>query len=1194
MLYSRIVLSFLVAGSLLLQACKSESSTGLFKRISSAHSGIHFNNVVVENDSINPLDLEFLYNGGGVAAGDFDNDGFIDLYFTASTTSNKLYLNRYGFVFDDITEKAGVAGEGRWCNAASAVDINNDGLLDIYVCTTINPDPEKRKNLLYINEGLKNNIPVFREMAAEYGLADTSYSVHAGFFDYDNDGDLDMYLATTKLAGRTSTQFFSSNSDSLASRIDFDKLFRNDWNDSLKHPVYTDVSKQAGIANHGFALGLAIADINRDGWKDIYVTNDFYSNDELYINNRNGSFTNKLDQYLKHTTQNAMGNDIADINNDGLADIIAVDMNPEDNYRKKKNMGATSYYVYQNMIHGNYALQYIRNTLQLNQGPSIHNNDSIGEPVFSDIGFFAGVAETDWSWAPLVADFDNDGLRDIIITNGYPRDVTDRDFGVFRASASRLVTKQELIEQIPQIKVSNYAFRNMGQLKFENVTKEWGINQPAYSYGAAYADLDNDGDLDYVVNNINDEAFVYENRLHSAGKTVTNFLQVEFAGDTQNKNGLGAIVELYTDSSIQAYENFPWRGYLSSVTRRVHFGLGNHAVIDSLRISWPGGKTQLLKNVAAHQVLLADIKNAVSVPAVATPVQASGNLFSDVTRSLGIDFRHLESDFVDFDAQRLLLHKFSQYGPGLAAGDIDGNGFDDIVTGGNTLREPTLLLQQGNGKFLQKELPPPKGSDVRKSETMGILLFDADGDNDLDIYCASGSNEFTANTKSYQDRIYINNGKGDFICDLGWLPAIYTSKSCVKAADYDLDGDYDLFVGGRVMPGKYPQPVSSYILRNDCSPGKVRFTDVTKEVAPALINIGLVCDAIWTNFDNASGPDLIIAGEWMPLKLLRNNGGKFEDITASSGLAQFTGWWNSIAAADFDNDGDIDYVAGNLGENSYYRASDQYPVRLYAKDFDKNEGFDAIPTQYLKDVDGSKKEFPAQSRDEIVEQLPVVKKKYLTYKTFGRAGFKDIFTEEELKDAMVLTANHFKSSYIRNDGNGKFSLHPLPPQAQLAPVYGMVADDFNNDGNIDIALAGNDHGNEVTNGRYDAMNGLLLQGDGNGNFKPQSILQSGLYIPGDARALIKLKQGNKGYLLAASQNLGKLKVFQLKTNNRVIPVLPGEVSATYFLKNGRRRAEEFYNGNSFLSQSSKFVLLNEAVDSIRISNAKGISRTVKL
>jgi hypothetical protein len=1187
MLCSKIVFPLLFAGCIIFSACKSDSTTGLFKKITSSHSNIHFNNVVAENDSINPIDLEFLYNGGGVAAGDFNNDGLTDLYFTASTATNKLYLNKGGFVFDDITENAKVTGEGRWCNAASVIDINNDGWQDIYVCTTIKKDPAQRKNLLYINQGLKDNIPVFTEMAHAYKLDDTSHSVHAAFFDYDNDGDLDMFLATTKPAGRSSTQFFSSNIDSLASLIDIDKLYRNDFNESLKHPVFTDVSKQAGITDHGFALGLAIADINKDGWKDIYVTNDFYSNDELYINNRNGTFTNKRDQYLKHTTQNAMGNDIADINNDGLADIIAVDMNPEDNYRKKKNMGANSYYIYQNMINGSYALQYIRNTLQLNQGPSIGANDSIGDPVFSDIGFMAGVAETDWSWSPSVADFDNDGLRDIIITNGYPRDVTDRDFIAFRAMSQNLASKETLIREIPQIKVPNYAFRNTGDLKFDNVTDAWGINQPSFSYGAVYADLDNDGDLDYVVNNINDEAFLYENTLKGS-----NFLTVQFTGDAQNRKGLGAIAELYAGSMLQAYENFPWRGYLSTVTDMAHFGLGNHTTIDSLRITWPNGKMQLLKNVAANQVLQVDIKNAVAASAVQTTVN---NLFTDVTQKLGINYTHLESDYVDFDVQRLLLHKFSQYGPALAAGDVDGNGFDDIVIGGNTLKEPTLLLQQANGKFLQKELPLPKGADVRKSETMGILLFDADRDKDLDIYCVSGSNEFTPDTKNYQDRLYMNLGNGNFVCGPDWLPPIFTSKSCVKAADYDLDGDLDLFIGGRVLPGKYPQPVSSYILRNDCAPSHIAFTDVTKEVAPMLLNIGLVCDAIWTNLEgDGASPDLIIAGEWMPLTVLRNKGGKFENITAASGLSNYIGWWNSITAGDFDNDGDMDYVAGNLGENSYYRASDQFPVRVYTKDFDKNESFDAIPTMYLKDLDGNKKEFPAQSRDEIVEQLPGVKKKFLTYKTFGRAGLKDIFTEEELKDAQVLKANYFKSSFIRNDGNGKFSVHPLPAQAQLAPVYGMVADDFNNDGNLDIAMAGNDYGNEVTNGRYDAMNGLLLLGDGAGHFKPQSILQSGLYIPGDARSLVKLKRGNSGgYLLAASQNLGKLKLFELKTPNRLFPVLPGELMAMHYLKNGKKRKEEFYKGNAFLSQSSPFLLLNGATDSVQVWNDKGASRIIK-
>ncbi|HRO45767.1 VCBS repeat-containing protein [Agriterribacter sp.] len=1192
MAYRNLVFLFLAAGafSILLSACRQEQK--MLKKIPAARSGIHFNNIVIENDSINPIDLEYLYNGGGVAAGDFNNDGLPDLYFTASTTFNKLYLNEGDLRFSDITETAGVAGEGIWSNAASVVDINNDGWKDIYVCATIKKDPMKRKNLLYINQGLNaNNIPVFKEMAESYGLADTAYAVHAAFFDFDNDGDLDMYLANTRLAGRNSALFFNDNTgDTL--RDDYDKLFRNDWNGAVQHPVFTDITADAGIGAHGFALGLAVADINNDGWKDIYVANDFLSNDELYINNKNGTFTNMRDRYFKHTSQNAMGTDIADINNDGLADVITVDMNPEDNFRKKKNMGSANYFLYQQMRSGHYALQYVRNTLQLNQGPSIGNNDTIGEPVFSEIGFYAGVAETDWSWNPSLADFDNDGYRDIIITNGYPRDVTDHDFSAYRQKASPSTTRQQLIDQIPQIKIANYVFRNTNGLQFENVTGQWGLDEPGFSSGAVYVDLDSDGDLDYVINNINEKASVYENTLNGKTRISANFLQVKFKGGEKNRNGLGAIAAIYYNNGHkQVYENTPYRGYLSTVNDIAHFGLGKTAVIDSLVVSWPGGYKQILKQIAANQVLEVNIRDAAPYTPPADRI-ARDHLFTDITNESGIHYRHGEVDFVDFNYQRLLPHKLSQYGPPLAAGDVYGNGLDAIVIGGNTVMDPAVLAQQPNGTFLKHILPAATVPDARKPETMGMLLFDADNDGDLDIYMASGSSEFTPDTKNYQDRFYINQGNGKFTIAEDVIPVNYSSKSCVKAADYDHDGDLDLFIGGRVLPGKYPQPVSSIILRNDSGPGTVKFTDVTGEVAHALIDIGLVCDALWTDFDNDGWEDLVIAGEWMPLVFLKNNRGKFKRLT-DSGIEQHKGWWSSLVAGDFDNDGDMDYMAGNLGENSFYRAGAAHPVRIYGKDFDKNGGYDIITTVYLKDEQGIRKEFPAQNRDEMMEQLPGLKKRFITYKSFGKATVHDMFTKEELQDALVLEANNMKSCFIKNMGNGKFECHPLPAQAQLAPLYGMVADDFNGDGNLDVVMNGNDFGTEVSTGRYDALNGLVLLGDGNGNFSAQTILQSGIFIPGDGKALVRLRQAGSHYLLAASQNQNLLKIFRQKKDNRLIALQPGELYVIVHLKNGKSRKVEFSYGDSFLSQSARFIAMNEAMESIAFFDREGQCRLIQ-
>ncbi|MBG9375355.1 VCBS repeat-containing protein [Panacibacter sp. DH6] len=1185
---SKLLTLFIVAGSLV--ACNQHSDT-LFVKLSPNVTKIDFVNTIKENDSINPIDMEFLYNGGGVAVGDFNKDSLPDLYFTASTTSNKLYLNQGDLSFKDVTEEAKVTGEHRWANAASVIDINNDGLDDIYVTNTIRTNPDERKNLLYINQGLnKNNVPVFKEMAAEYGIADTGLSVHAAFFDYDNDGDLDMYLLTTKLAKRDASKFSDERKKDSS---DADKLFRNDWSETLKHPVFTDVSKEAGIKESGYGLGIAITDINQDGWKDIYITNDFFTSDYLFINNKNGTFSNKIKQVFKHTSQNAMGNDVGDINNDGLQDIIAVDMNPEDNYRKKKNMSGNNYFIYQNMYYGPVMLQYVRNTLQLNMGPTVNANDSVGEPVFGDISFLAGVAETDWSWNPSIADFDNDGNKDIIITNGYPRDVTDHDFAAFRAKAANIASKEMLMAEIPQIKIPNYGFKNFGNLKFENYSAQWGLDEPSFSNGAVYADLDRDGDLDYVINNINEVASVYINTTNTDKTTRANFLEINFKGDAKNVHGIGAWVEVYAGGIKQVYENNPYRGYLSSVDTKAFFGMDTLDVADSVIIRWPNNTKQVMQRVNTNQRINADIKNANIADNWYVPATTSSSAFTDITVSSGVNYMHKEMDVIDFNKERLLPHKLSQYGPGLAAADVDGNWLDDIFTGGTGDNPGMFFLQQKDGRFTSKELPLLTWKGSRRPENMGLLLFDADNDGDVDLYCANGSNEFEANSKNYQDRLYINNGGGNFAIDTLALPENYTSKSCVRALDYDNDGDLDLFVGGRVLPGQYPKPVSSVLLRNDSKPGAVKFTDVTAQVAKGLENIGLVCDALFTDFDNDGFTDLVLAGEFMPVTFFKNNSGKFENVTKQSGIADEIGWWTSITAGDFDNDGDVDYITGNLGKNSFYRASHDHPVRVYGKDFDKNGIFDAIPTVYLKDQNGKPGEFTAQNRDDIVDALPSLKKKFLSYKSFGEADFSRIFSPDTLKDASIFEANNFSSSYIENKGGGRFTLTALPLIAQVAPLNAMVAEDINNDGNLDIIAATNDYGTEVTNGRYDALDGLVLLGDGKGNFLPQSILHSGFYLPGDGKALIKLRAAHNTYLLAASQNRDVMKVFQKRDTSVIITPQKDDAYFILTLQTGKKRKQEIYYGSSFLSQSSNFMVVNKQVQKVEAVNKKGEKRVIQ-
>jgi hypothetical protein len=1083
----------------------------LFTLLTPEKTGVGFQNIINEGLNTNVLMYEYFYNGGGVAVGDLNGDKLEDLYFTANMSENKLYLNRGNMKFEDVTLASGAAGrQGPWKTGVTMADVNGDGRLDIYVCHSGNLLPEKKANELFINQG--NNaqgIPTFLEQAADYGLNSNASSTNAYFFDYDRDGDLDLFLLNHNI--KSLPVLNESNSAEYIKMDDAVSGCRLYRNDSKR---FTDVTTQSGINSSplSYGLGAGIADFNQDGWPDIYVSNDYTIPDRLYVNNKKGGFADQLTASLGHTSHFSMGNDVADVNNDATPDIFTLDMLPEDNRRQKLLMAPDNYEKFDMTVRSGFHKQFMRNMLQLNDptpNPSPAGRDFLSPSLrgegkgvgFSEIGQMAGVSNTDWSWAALFADYDNDGWKDLYITNGYLRDYTNLDFlkymNEFQQNATN-VTRDDvmnLVQQMPASNVVNYAFKNNKDLTFKNVGNNWGLAQNSNSNGAVYADLDNDGDLDLVVNNINAPAFIYQNEANQ--KLKNHYLKVSLVGGELNRFGIGTKVTIYQKGQAQYLEQMPMRGYQSSVSGVLHFGLGGNVVIDSLKVIWPNGKQQRLSNVKGDQWLTLSQKDANEVPLPSLP---SVPLFEEKPSSIA--YQQPFSGINDFKRQMLMVNPQSQVGPCLTKGDVNGDGLEDVFVGGGNGQAGALFVKQtgGNGsspRFVRK--PQPAFEADAKSDASDAVFFDADGDKDMDLYvCHGGYANFEPNDPLLQDALYLNDGKGDFTRNITALPQMRVSTSCVRVADINGDGKPDLFVGGRVVPGSYPKAPQSYLLLNSPAPlNGVTFKDVTASIAPEVQKIGMITDAAWVDLNGDKKPELIVVGEWMPVTVFENVNGKLENKTDKYFDQTYSGWWNKLLVDDFNGDGKMDLVIGNLGLNSQVKASPQQPAELYFKDFDQNGRIDPILCTYIQG-----KSYPYVTRDELIGQLPIMGKRYTDYKTYADATLKDIFDSSELEGAIRLEANHLATTLFIQNAEGKFVSQKLPIEVQTSPVHALIALDYDKDGKKDLLLCGNQLHTRLRFGHYDANFGTLLHNNGNGSFSYVPQQKSGFQLEGEVRSIL--------------------------------------------------------------------------------------------